>query len=555
MNPTIEGWSGVAREMMKNQSDKGDVVPREHVPNLPILGRITFHFNVPNKVKERYETWGSDKRGRFTRLYGPVGEFIGKTVDLPLLSALPRFWDPIFHCFSFGNLDLCPLLEELAAVLGVDETGKCYSYKKGGHKAFEILTSQPVSEMTTKGVLVGGLTQVGYLVKLVDKRFLDEDFEFGIVALIIYGQLIFPKKDGFVDEETAKFVLALKEGERPNIPVAILTELIRALDKVCKSGGGDFEGSAHILQLWFGGHFMRLGAGMRTYGGDWINSFFRQHKKMFQNARGWIDFLMSEDGHKEIVWAAPWISYPSRFLFGCKDLLWVPLIGVRGCSCYTPWAFRRQVREHHQFVPATAGMTETCYQFDYSHEKSPVWTTSLKDKWARCRFVGRGFDGELVDQWSKHYKVWRARRGRGVILPRNAKDETEADGIILPQIPTEEELLREHKAKIEKEKEELYEKMSSLEEKNGILQYLLEAETENGKRLREEYYAKSPQSHYHAKYMTLKKKRVEDFNIIEKLRRKVDKAEREKEKADMRAKQAEEENEALKIKLHFFGQE
>ena len=48
----------------------------------------------------------------FSEKYGRLLEIARIEVLNPAIKALMNFWDPDYRCFSFGNVDLCPTIEE-----------------------------------------------------------------------------------------------------------------------------------------------------------------------------------------------------------------------------------------------------------------------------------------------------------------------------------------------------------------------------------------------------------------------------------------------------------
>ncbi|XP_050876209.1 uncharacterized protein LOC127079898 [Lathyrus oleraceus] len=121
----------------------------------------------------------------FKDRYGILLSLLKTNITDGILATLVQFYDPLYHCFTFPDYQLMPILEE-------------YSY----------LLGSPISDhMTTKGGILGLPTKF-----LIDKahyfasmKSMDA-FE-TILSLLIYGLVIFPNVDKFVDINAIKIFL------------------------------------------------------------------------------------------------------------------------------------------------------------------------------------------------------------------------------------------------------------------------------------------------------------------------------------------------------------
>ncbi|MFQ6658466.1 hypothetical protein Gotur_027727 [Gossypium turneri] len=74
-----------------------------------------------------------------------------------------------------------------------------------------------------------------------------------VLALSIYGLVIFPRALGYVDEAVSDLFDRLDKGVTP-VPT-ILAETFRSLNACRRVGEGRFIGCAHLLLAWFHSHF------------------------------------------------------------------------------------------------------------------------------------------------------------------------------------------------------------------------------------------------------------------------------------------------------------
>ena len=63
---------------------------------------------------------GKDDHADIVGAFGQFPSLMQLRVDRGLLEALASFWDPTHCCFSIGEMDLVPTLEEYAGLLQLD---------------------------------------------------------------------------------------------------------------------------------------------------------------------------------------------------------------------------------------------------------------------------------------------------------------------------------------------------------------------------------------------------------------------------------------------------
>ncbi|KAK5835397.1 hypothetical protein PVK06_011085 [Gossypium arboreum] len=151
-----------------------------------------------------------------------------------------QFWNPAYSCFTFGNVDLTPTLEEYTTLL------RCSRIQ--GHKAYVRPASLPT--FAKKLVMITGMSEQWAVVRIQQKgdskcvswavlRDListhpDVKKRVDVLALSIYSMVIFPKALGHIDEAVVD--LFNRVGKQ-NTPVpAILAETFRSLS-ACRRAG------------------------------------------------------------------------------------------------------------------------------------------------------------------------------------------------------------------------------------------------------------------------------------------------------------------------------
>ncbi|KAG8482481.1 hypothetical protein CXB51_024116 [Gossypium anomalum] len=149
-----------------------------------------------------------------------------------------------------------------------------------------------------------------------------------VLALSIYGLVIFSKTLGHIDEAVADLFDRLG---KQNIPVPLLV-------------------------VWFHSHFWKV---------DKVpcRVFFKDYSLLKEAAatlrrddiaeERWIEILQNLR-EEDVMWKAPWMN-PSEILYRCGSFDWVPLTGIWGVFGYTPLLVLRQYKVE-QFIPATQGL-------------------------------------------------------------------------------------------------------------------------------------------------------------------------------------------------------
>ncbi|MFQ6663233.1 hypothetical protein Gotur_030836 [Gossypium turneri] len=200
-------------------------------------------------------------------------------VDKRLFRALVQFWNSAYSCFTFEKVDLVPTIEEYTALL------RCSRVQ--------------IDRIYSKADLILAHPDMG---KRVD-----------ILALSIYGLVVFPKTLGHVDEAVTGLFDRLDKRVSP-VPV-ILAETFRSLN-ACRRAGEVFSESYSPLK-----EIVATPRRDNISEEKWI--------VIFQNLQ-----------EKDIEWRAPWLL-PDKVLYRSR-----------------------------QFVPATQGLAECKFSYkDNGHKK------------------------------------------------------------------------------------------------------------------------------------------------------------------------------------------
>ncbi|KAG8490477.1 hypothetical protein CXB51_015973 [Gossypium anomalum] len=174
----VEGNVNIHRWSEQTQLEKGDSLDAGYTSELSDYTRISVTQNNIQELKEIWDQWGNET----------------------------TFWNPAYSCFTFGEVDLVPTVEEYTALLS------CPRFQG-------LILTHP-----------------------------DETKKVDIFALSLYGLIVFPRALGYVDEATTDLFHRLSK--RVTSVPAILAETFRSLGTCRKAGAGRFSKGVEWRALW-----------------------------------------------------------------------------------------------------------------------------------------------------------------------------------------------------------------------------------------------------------------------------------------------------------------
>ncbi|MBA0614959.1 hypothetical protein Godav_015165 [Gossypium davidsonii] len=110
-NAVVRIWSE------KIQQEKGDSLTEGYVSELWDFTHISVTQNNLKELKEIWDQWDDEIRQLFYSNYGDLPYLLVMKVDKHLFQALTQYWNPAYSCFSFGRVDLVPIVEEYTNLL------------------------------------------------------------------------------------------------------------------------------------------------------------------------------------------------------------------------------------------------------------------------------------------------------------------------------------------------------------------------------------------------------------------------------------------------------
>jgi hypothetical protein len=241
------------------------------------LVTLRFHDFRVERMRHWWTLLGEDDHADIVGIFGKFPPFMRLQVDRGLLEALASFWDPTHCCFSIGEVDLIPTMEEYAELLQLDSpfsetpvipiqgprSNRCLEKYLGLTTAVlrpEI--ARPEETWRKANISLDLLTK--YFSRSAFPAKLARDFivgkkgwkKFRINAFKIAfaGIFLFPTSAGRIDLGVIPIIFS--EG-RSIIP-AILCETVRSLSYCRRQGEGVPMFCTQLLQLWFCSHLQHF---------------------------------------------------------------------------------------------------------------------------------------------------------------------------------------------------------------------------------------------------------------------------------------------------------
>jgi len=339
--------------------------------------------------------------------YGRLLEIAKIEVLNAAIKALINFWDPDYRCFSFGNVDLCPTIEEY---------GMLTEFPKHLHRVYFPLRNDKVIPELSK------LLKIPHLSRFLEKngsglrwKFLEVELEkkkeqYGsmlerdrLIALGIYGLVLFPSLIGVISLEAAAAFVEY-ENTHVNPITAILAETFLTLNHFRKTGKGAVRCCTQLLYIWMVSHVETKKPIFNNFW--WFNQkplkIVEEEEWGILGDQGWMKKLQ-ELPSSSFSWKAPWVKSVD-VIVSCGQKCWVPLIGITGYVSYAPALVIRQLGGI-QHIPRTVGLAEFFGFFKDQSAREVLET--IKQDWCHLTVIQKE-SGSLRDPSSSEgYENWR----------------------------------------------------------------------------------------------------------------------------------------------------
>ncbi|KAH1247115.1 hypothetical protein GmHk_06G017076 [Glycine max] len=312
--------------------------------------------------------------------------------------SLAQYYDQPLRCFTFGDFQIVPIVEEFEEILGCPLGGrKPYLFSRFLPSLSKIAavvgdSARELDRMkqTQNGVV--GLPRKYLEGKARDMANQEEWVPFAdILALLIFGVVLFPNVDGLVDLAAIDAFLAYHHSKESPV-VAILADLFDTFDRRCEKNNAQIVCCLPALCVWLVSHLfqqeIRHPCPLQSY------------RSCVEKRRVDWDQYLAGIGGNTINWFPRWREGKKEVLFSCGDYPNVPLIGMRGCINYNPALSIRQLGYPMRGAPTEESLSPFLVR-DFGAQSLKIvqrvhkaWESSLK-KDKGLRGIHTGIIGEL----------------------------------------------------------------------------------------------------------------------------------------------------------------
>ncbi|KAI5396849.1 hypothetical protein KIW84_062901 [Lathyrus oleraceus] len=297
-------------------------------------------------------------QAQFLKKHGSLLNLVTTGFKEDMMRVLFQFFDPKHHCFTFPDYQLVPTLEEFSRLLGIpilDQTP--FSGLERSLKSEEVVAALHMtkSDIETNWVTRSGVK--GLLAKfLINKareflKVVDVHAFEDVLALLIYGLVLFPNPDQFVDMNAIKIFLT------HNPVPTLLGDILHSLHTRTMKRQGTLMCCVPLLSRWF------------------ISHLPQSVLKNEQNLK-WSQRIMSLS-HSDIRWC-PHLKEDVILIDRCGEFSNVPLLGIRGGITYNPALALRQFGYARRDGPHEIILQGTVFNYDNDSQ-------GLRQRWVRAR--------------------------------------------------------------------------------------------------------------------------------------------------------------------------
>ncbi|KAL5191109.1 hypothetical protein HKD37_04G010433 [Glycine soja] len=425
----------------------------------------------------------------FRKTYGKILELTIAEVSIEAIASLTQYYDQPLRCFTFGDFQLVPTIEEFEEILGCPLGGRKPYLSSGCLPSLSRIAT--VVKDSARGL--DRIKQTRNGIAGLPQKYLEDKARgmanqgewvpfMDVLALLIFGVVLFPNVDGLVGLAAIDAFLAYHHSKESPV-VAVLADLFDTFDRRCEKSSARIICCLPALCVWLVSHLFQQDTRHPCP--------LLSHRSCTEKRRMDWDQLLAGIGSRTISWFPRWKEGKEGVLFSCGRYPNIPLVGTRGCINYNPTLAIRQLGYPMRGAPTEESMSPFLVR-DLGAQNSKTiqrihkaWETPLR-KDQELRGIRNGIIGG--------YHEWLKVRIRGLDWLAKLKVVSE-ENFEAPEEDEEVQALKSElgKAKLAKEKFKLAathvrKECAGLREENAIAARALERET---KRARKEEYGRN----------------------------------------------------------------
>ncbi|XP_006574080.1 uncharacterized protein LOC114417982 [Glycine soja] len=262
-------------------------------------------------------------------------------VFVEVIASFTQYYDQPLRCFTFGDFQLVPTVEEFEGILGCSLGGrKSYLFSGFYPSMARVAKVVKISVQELERVKQNRNGVVGIPKKRLEEKAkaLADQGEWtsfiDVLALLVFGVVLFPNVDGLMDLAAINAFLAYHHSKESSA-VVVLVDAYDTFDQRCKKNNARIVCCTLALYVWLVFHiFHHESRHVCPLQGHYICA---------EKGKANWEQLMAGMVGASVNWFPRWKEGGARVLSSCEGFPNVPLMGTRGCINYNPVLVIRQL--------------------------------------------------------------------------------------------------------------------------------------------------------------------------------------------------------------------
>ncbi|KAH1256867.1 hypothetical protein GmHk_03G006940 [Glycine max] len=199
----------------------------------------------------------------FRKTYGKILELTIAEVSIEAIASLTQYYDQPLRCFTFGDFQLVPTIEEFEEILGCPLGGRKPYLSSGCLPSLSRIAT--VVKDSARGL--DRIKQTRNGIAGLPQRYLEDKARgmanqgdwvpfMDVLALLIFGVVLFPNVDGLVDLAAIDTFLAYHHSKESPV-VAVLADLFDTFDRRCEKSSARIICCLPALCVWLVSHLFQ----------------------------------------------------------------------------------------------------------------------------------------------------------------------------------------------------------------------------------------------------------------------------------------------------------